>query len=145
MSRDSPPHIKAANQEEGKSFYLSTLRTIWHDRWQHTACPPPPSFTLPLSVPLFFPQRSQKKSATRIMRRVREMKRSRFEAGAKERRISTMENTFDRIILSSFARLIIAFDSETKNNSRDIIALEIVFYCQSSELSFEKAEKFVKS
>lgn len=79
------------------------------------------------------------------MRRVREMKRSRFEAGAKEKRISTMENTFDRIIFSSFASLIIAFDSETKNNSRDIIALEIVFYCQSSELSFEKAEKFVKS
>lgn len=136
MSRDSPPHIKAANQEEGKiilSFYLAHYFTR-----SLTAHGLPSPLLLSPAVPLFFslvPQRSQKKSATRIMRRVREMKRAPDSKPGRERKIYICSI---KLFFFLRARLIIAFDPE-REITREMNIIEILLCYQSSEIIFRKS------
>ena len=127
MSRDSPPHIKAANQEEGKiilSFYLAHYFTR-----SLTAHGLPSPLLLSPAVPLFFslvPQRSRSRNEAR----------SRFEAGPRKKNPDYIRSI--ELFFFLRARLIIAFDPE-REITREMNIIEILLCCQSSEIIFRKS------
>lgn len=134
MSRDSPPHIKAANQEEGKiilSFYLAHYLTR-----SLTAHGLP---SLLLLSPFFFPRPSKKSKEigdSNNETRSRNEARSRFEAGPRKKNpdyICSIE-----LFFFLRARLIIAFDPE-REITREMNIIEILLCCQSSEIIFRKS------